>query len=51
MQALVHEHCGIGIPIFNSNIDAHVDALKGLTPVPLGNLMGYNFADKIWLDA
>ena len=51
MQALVHEHCGIGIPIFNSNIDGHVEALKGLAPVPLGNLMGYNFADKIWLDA
>ena len=51
MQQIVHEHCGIGIPIFNSALDAHVEKLKGLTPIPLGNFMGYNFADKIWLDA
>ena len=51
MQAIVHEKCGIGIPVFNSNIDAHVDKLKGLRPIPLGNFMGFNFAEHIWLDA
>ena len=51
MQTIVHDHCGIGIPIFNSGLDGHVEKLKGLTPIPLGNFMGYNFADKIWLDS
>lgn len=51
MQTIVHEKCGIGISVFGSTLDAHVDKLKGLSPIPLGNLMGYNFADHIWLDA
>ena len=51
MQTLVHENSGIGVPLFLNLIDAHTSKLKGLTPVPLGSLMGYGFADKIWLDA
>lgn len=51
MQRLVHNHCGIGIPLFNSIIDAHSVKVKGLRPVPTGGLMGYNFAEHIWLDA
>ena len=51
MQTLVHEHSGIGIPLFLNLIDAHTTKLKGLAPVPLGGLMGYGFADKVWLDA
>lgn len=51
MQVIVHEKCGIGIPVFNSSIDAHTDKLKGLRPIPLGNFMGFNFAEHIWLDA
>lgn len=50
MQTLVHEHSGIGIPLFLNLIDAHTTKLKGLAPVPLGSLMGYGFADKVWLD-
>lgn len=51
MQHLVHEKCGIGIPLFNSLLDAHTDKLKGLKPIPTGSLMGYNFAENVWLDA
>jgi peptide/nickel transport system substrate-binding protein len=51
MQVLVHEHCGIGIPQFNSSLDGHNAKLKGLSPHPLGGLMGYMFAEHVWLEA
>ncbi|MNF48887.1 Glutathione-binding protein GsiB precursor [compost metagenome] len=51
MQVLVHEHCGVGISQFNSSLDGHNTKLKGLTPHPLGGLMGYMFAENVWLDA
>ncbi|HUE92290.1 ABC transporter substrate-binding protein [Pseudomonas sp.] len=51
MQVLVHEHGGIGISQFNSSLDGHNTKLKGLTPHPLGGLMGYMFAEHAWLDA
>ncbi|SFO98113.1 ABC transporter substrate-binding protein [Pseudomonas borbori] len=51
MQVLVHEHCGVGISQFNSSLDGHNTKLKGLTPHPLGGLMGYMFAEHVWLDA
>ena len=34
MQTLVHENCGIGIPVFISILDAHTAKLKGLKPIP-----------------
>ena len=51
MQMLVHEHCGVGIPQFSSSLDGHNAKLKGLAPHPLGGLMGYMFAENVWLDA
>ncbi|MBD3897753.1 ABC transporter substrate-binding protein [Halomonas sp. ML-15] len=51
MQELVHEHGGIGIPLFRSSIDGHSTKLRGLNPHPLGGLMGYMFAEQVWLDA
>ena len=51
MQVMVHEQGGIGIPLFLSNIDGHSKKLKGLSPIPLGGLMGYSFAEHVWLDA
>jgi peptide/nickel transport system substrate-binding protein len=51
MQVLVHEHGGIGIPLFLANIDGHSKKLKGLSPIPLGGLMGYSFAEHVWLEA
>ncbi|MBV1790787.1 ABC transporter substrate-binding protein, partial [Marinobacterium sp. D7] len=51
MQVLVNDHCGVGIPHFNSSLDAHTTKLKGMTPHPLGGLMGYMFAEHVWLEA
>ncbi len=50
MQVMVHNESGIGIPVFQSLLDAHVSRLKGLGAIPLGGLMGYDFAQYVWLD-
>lgn len=50
MQTLVHEHCGIGLPVFLSILDAHTTKLKGLKPIPTGGLMGYTYAENVWLE-
>ena len=34
-----------------SFVDGHTSKLKGLSPIPLGGLMGYNFAENVWLEA
>lgn len=51
MQVLIHEQSGIGIPLFLATIDGHAKKLKGLQPIPLGNLMGYSFGEHVWLEA
>ena len=51
MQAIVRDHCGIGIPVFITLLDAHSDKLKGLKPIPVGGFMGNAFAEHVWLEA
>ncbi|MDA8445819.1 ABC transporter substrate-binding protein [Paracidovorax valerianellae] len=51
MQTMIHQEAGIGIPLFLASIDGHSTKLKGLSPIPLGGLMGYSFAEHVWLDA
>lgn len=51
MQTLVHDHCGIGIPVFISNIDGVDARIKGYGSNPLGGFMGYMFAEQVWLEA
>ena len=51
MQTMIHNEAGIGIPMFLASIDGHTTKLKGLAPIPLGGLMGYSFAENVWLDA
>jgi peptide/nickel transport system substrate-binding protein len=51
MQVLVHNEGGVGIPMFLSVLDAHTSKLKGLGTVPTAGLMGYMFAEHVWLDA
>ncbi|MEM5430382.1 ABC transporter substrate-binding protein [Cupriavidus oxalaticus] len=51
MQTMIHAEAGIGIPLFLASVDAHSSKLKGLSPIPLGGLMGYSFAEHVWLDA
>jgi len=50
MQELVHNECGIGIPVFMNLIDAYDSRLRGLSPIPIGGLMGYSFAEYVWLE-
>ncbi|MFL9891867.1 ABC transporter substrate-binding protein [Paraburkholderia sp. RL17-383-BIF-A] len=51
MQVLVHETGGVGIPLFQSSLDAYTDKLKGLGSIPLAGLMGFMFAENVWLEA
>ena len=51
MQTMINADAGIGIPLFLASLDGHSTKVKGLTPIPLGGLMGYNFAEHVWLDA
>lgn len=51
MQVLVHEHCGVGVPLFIDFIDAFDARLQGYGRIPIGGLMGYQFAEHVWLDA
>ncbi|EPC03438.1 hypothetical protein L861_18035 [Litchfieldella anticariensis FP35 = DSM 16096] len=51
MQTLIHEHCGIGIPVFINTIDGRDKRLKGYDrTIPLGGFMGYTFAEHVWWD-
>ena len=48
MQALVRDHCGVGIPVFINLIDGYDRRLKGMFPVAMGGMMGYRFAEHVW---
>ncbi|HSW84400.1 MAG TPA: ABC transporter substrate-binding protein [Usitatibacter sp.] len=50
MQVLIHEKCGIGIPVFISFLDGHSTKVRGLGSIPVGGFMGYMFAEHVWLD-
>ena len=49
MQVMISEQSGIGIPVFINGLDAHKEKLKGLRPMGTGSMMGYSFAEHIWL--
>ncbi|AYD03522.1 ABC transporter substrate-binding protein [Neorhizobium sp. NCHU2750] len=51
MQAMVADEAGTIIPVYISNVDAISGKLKGLQANPLGGMMGYAFAEYVWLDA
>jgi peptide/nickel transport system substrate-binding protein len=51
MQTMIHQDAGIGIPLFLASLDGHSAKVKGLSPIPLGGLMGYNFAENVWLES
>lgn len=51
MQTMVHQEAGIGIPLFVSTLDGYNKKLKGLVPIPLGGMMGYSFAENVWLES
>jgi peptide/nickel transport system substrate-binding protein len=51
MQVMISEEAGTVIPVYISNVDAISGKLKGLEANPLGGMMGYAFAEYVWLDA
>ena len=51
IQATIYNSGAIAIPCFLNYVDGHSKKVKGLSPVPIGNLGGFNFADSIWLEA
>jgi len=51
MQVLVHEHCGVGIPLFKVTVDGYNTKIKGYGVHPLGGFMGFMFAEHVWLEA
>ncbi len=51
MQVMIHQEGGIGIPFFTSSLDGHSNKLKGLSPIPIGVIMGTSFAEHVWLQA
>ena len=51
MQVMVSEQAATIIPAYTSNVDAISAKLKGLEPNPLGGMMGYAFAEYVWLAA
>jgi len=50
MQVLVHEKGGVAIPVFISSLDGYDRRLKGFGSIPIGGLMGYAFAEYVWLE-
>lgn len=51
MQVMVHEHGGIGIPMFINSLDGFTNKLKGYSSHPMAGLMGYTFSENVWLEA
>ncbi len=51
MQVMVYEGCGVGIPMFIHSLDGFSNKLRGYGSHPIGGLMGYAFAEHVWLDA
>ncbi len=51
LQAMIANEAGTIIPAYMGNIDATTDKLGGLKANPLGGLIGYAFAEYVWLNA
>lgn len=51
IQKIVNEATPTLLPAFAFYVDGMSKKVKGLTPVPIGNLGGFNFADRVWLES
>ncbi|CAH0128702.1 Periplasmic dipeptide transport protein [Agrobacterium fabrum] len=51
MERMIADEAGTIIPAYISNVDAISSKLKGLEANPLGGMMGYAFAEYVWLEA
>lgn len=50
IQQIIHQSGAIIIPCFLNYVDGVSKKIKGLEPLYIGSLGGFNFADKIWID-
>lgn len=51
IQKTIYESGAMVLPCFLNYVDGVSKKVQGLTPVPVGNLGGFNFTDRIWLEA
>lgn len=51
MQELIYKHCGVAIPLFITLIDGYDRRVHGYGSIPTGGLMGYQFAENVWLES
>jgi peptide/nickel transport system substrate-binding protein len=51
LQEMIANEAGTIIPVYISNVDAVTTKLGGLQSNPLGGMMGYAFAEYVWLNA
>lgn len=51
MQSIIHADAANILPAFMSTVDGHAKKVKGLVPIPLGNLSGWSFTDRVWFEA
>jgi len=51
IQKIIYEDGGNAVPAFVNYLDAYSSKVKGLAPVPTGNLGGFNYADGVWLES
>ncbi|GLU29098.1 ABC transporter substrate-binding protein [Brucella sp. NBRC 12950] len=51
LQGIVSADAGTIIPTFYDGLDAYSGKVKGIRPLPSGNLMGNSFAEYVWLEA
>jgi peptide/nickel transport system substrate-binding protein len=50
IEAIIYGTGALFIPCFLNYVDGISKKVKGLAPVPVGNLGGFNFADSVWLE-
>jgi peptide/nickel transport system substrate-binding protein len=51
IEKIIYDSGYLMLPCFISYVDGISQKVQGLTPVPVGNLGGFNFADKVWFES
>ena len=49
MQTLIHDECGMVIPVHRNYVDAKSDKVQGIGRMPLGSLGGYEWPEFAWV--
>lgn len=50
LELLVHDDCGVIIPMFNNTLDAASSKVKGFIPMATLQMSGYRAPEKVWLE-